>query len=286
MSKSLSYSSVPVLVFVSLLTSAFLLSSCKSDDSEASRREKLYQEEFESIEAKDVAPEFLDLLRMRQFSSQQAFLDWLREFAHANTEDALDEARSENGIRNYRNLERITRMWAQRLRTGRGPKPKLKCDHVAKALASVLENFHIPSRLVHVFSLQPDGSAIDHSLLEVQDKDSKNWEILDAYYNVFIINNVTGRRTDTENLVLGNLDNYTPCNASGCSWNYLGEKGEAYGKAYFSDMIYDNRRSKEPSKIIINTDRLPKSTSQEELLNGPYLTHIQKMLGNPEVVVH
>ncbi len=285
MTKSHSFSIASILICAGILTSAFLLCSCQDNHSEKSKLEKLYQEEFDGVEAKDVDPDFLDLLRMRQFSSQQAFLDWLREFAHANTEDALDEERSENGIRNYRNLKRITRMWAQRLRTGIGPKPKLKCDHVAKALAAVLDNFHINSRLVHVFSLKPDGTAIDHSILEAQDKSSKQWEILDAYYNLFIINNMTGRRTQTENLVLGNLDEYTPCNVSGCSWNFLGDKGEAFGKAYFSAMIYDNRRTKERSRVIINQKRLPKGTIREELLNGPYLQHIKKMLGAPEVIV-
>ncbi len=280
-----SFPVVSILIISGMLTSTFLLTSCQDTFSEQNKLEKLYQDEYDTVEAKDVDSDFLELLRMRQFSSQQAFLDWLREFAHANTEDALDEERSENGIRNYRNLKRITRMWAQRLRTGRGPKPKLKCDHVAKALAAVLDNFDISSRLVHIFFLKPDGTATDHSILEVQDKSSKQWEILDAYYNVFIINNMTGRRTKTEDVVLGNLDEFTPCNASGCSWNFLGDKGDAYGKAYFSAMIYDNRRTREPSQVIINQQRLPKEVSQEELLNGPYLQHIKKMLGDPKIVV-
>ena len=47
-------------------------------------------------------------------------------------------------------------------------------------------------------------------------------------------------------------------------------------------MIYDNRRTREPSQVIINQQRLPKEVSQEELLNGPYLQHIKKMLGDPQ----
>lgn len=285
MTKPVAFPAVPALFIASILSCALVLSACQDQATEKEKREKLYQEEYESIEAPDVAPEFLELLRMRQFSSQQAFLDWLREFAHANTEDALDAARSENGIRNYRNLERITRMWAQRLRTGRGPKPKLKCDHVAKALAAVLDNFDIRSRLVHVFSLNPDGTAIDHSLLEVQDKTTKKWEILDAYYNIFIINNTTGRRSKTEDLVWGDLNAYTPCNASGCDWKFLGDEDEQYGKAYFSGMIYDNRRTRKPSQILVNRKRLPKGQDQQALLHGPYLTHIKNMLGGPEVIL-
>ena len=67
-----SFPVVSILIISGMLTSTFLLTSCQDTFSEQNKLEKLYQDEYDTVEAKDVDSDFLELLRMRQFSSQQA----------------------------------------------------------------------------------------------------------------------------------------------------------------------------------------------------------------------
>lgn len=258
---------------------------CGAPDDAQIRREK-YLDEYETMQAGDVHEDFLALVKERPTTPHAEFLDWLREFAHANSEDENDTERSEDGIRNHKHLKRMTRMWAQRLETGGGEKPKLKCDHTAKALAAVLENVGIASRLVHVFALKPDGSANDHSFLEVRNPETGAWEILDAYYNIYMVNTTTGRRAGALELVMGDLDEYEPANAEGRGWEILGDKRGQYVRSLFNGLMYDNRRTQERSVLVVNSRRYPDGLGPKSPLYGPYMAHIAKMLYAPKVIVN
>jgi hypothetical protein len=177
-------------------------------------------------------------------SSRSQQIDSAREFVHRNSVHGIKQnklSQSEDVIQS---------LWCHY--ENKGDPPPLTCGPRARAMKSILDQLHIKSRIVHIYSDTSDQIR-SHTFLEVYNKDSDNWEIQDPDLNIFYIDQNTSRKVSTADIIFGNSKTIIPCSATSRGWETI---GVSYVKDYFKAVEYDSVLCGVTSIILVNENLL------------------------------
>ena len=139
----------------------------------------------------------------------------------------------------------------------RNPKPHLSCGSRSFVMRELLGRFGITSRLVQIFSDAYDHVR-GHRLLEIFNRDKKEWEVWDPDYRVTYIDRYKKMPVDITALVFGDIERIVPKNGFVTGWTETGTEvlRENYFKAFslerFDRGIIEGTMN---TTIIVNRER-------------------------------
>lgn len=100
---------------------------------------------------------------------------------------------------------------------GQGEMPYLQCDGQSTAMLTLLKEIGIESRLIFLYG-DNATQVQEHTMLEVFNTDTQQWELNDVLNNLYFIDTGTQARASIERVVFGSLDTIAACDPSGaCS---------------------------------------------------------------------
>ena len=150
---------------------------------------------------------------------------------------------------------------------GNGDAPSLLCSGRATSMLTMLHDLGIDSRLIFLYA-DAQGSIAEHTMLEVLNPDTQNWELHDPLTDYYV-GDEHGERVSIERAVFGSVDDLQQCRADDCS-----HEGIQHLLPYFAAFRYGY-----VNEIWINPDRfdISKRFADENDMNlAEYLTN-----GNP-----
>lgn len=93
---------------------------------------------------------------------------------------------------------------------GTGEMPYLWCDGRATAFMTLLREMGIDSRLIFLYG-DNSTQVQEHTFLEVFNPDTQQWEVSDAFNNIYYVDTQTQARASVERLIFGSLDTIVGC---------------------------------------------------------------------------
>jgi hypothetical protein len=128
----------------------------------------------------------------------------------------------------------------------------LTCGPRAFAMQTILEGLKIRSRIVMIFTDNFDYCA-SHTFLEVFNPDTASWEIQDPDYNIYYVEQKTGKRSATLSLIFGDVHSFIPMSGKGTGWKL--NQVEQLKENYFETIMYGNPLTAVNPVILFNADK-------------------------------
>jgi hypothetical protein len=130
--------------------------------------------------------------------------------------------------------------------------PHLSCGPRAYTMKAILDDLHIPNRMIMIFAsnyFEING----HIFLEVFDRDTQNWELQDPDFDISYIDIHNRKRLPGAELIWGDLNSIIPISPSKEGWeqNHVAN----LKRDYFGAMMFMNLLDGERSVMLINLDR-------------------------------
>lgn len=201
--KKLSLSRKHIIVGLSLV---LLLASIPLGFSKAKelQKDRLYKEQIK---------ELIKLSNVEKLTAFQERTDSLRTFIATNSSHNMDE----EFYSIWRDQTAIANVVLAYIKGERKDLPHLECSTRTGLVASLYRELGYRTRGIVVFNTSDQLAS--HTLLEVQNPETKNWELQDTDYNIFWRHKESGKRASIIDL-MKDPQMHEPCNNSKpCGWD-------------------------------------------------------------------
>ncbi|RWX48234.1 hypothetical protein VU01_11693 [Candidatus Electrothrix marina] len=187
-------------------------------------------------------------IESRSIASKTETIDFIRNWVHRNSVHENDPSYD---LRDAFNTPKVLSMlW--KTHDAKEDPVNLTCGPRAFAMQMILEGLKIRSRVIMIFTDNYDYCA-SHTFLEVFNPDTASWEIQDPDYNIYYVDEKTGKRSATLSLIFGDVNSFTPMSGKGKGWRI--NKVEYLKDNYFETIMYGNPLTAVNPVIFVNTDK-------------------------------
>jgi hypothetical protein len=135
------------------------------------------------------------------------------EFVHDNSSHLIDDEHRRYAF----NIPIVVKKLLMTYHGKKNEKPHLSCGPRSFVMREVLDRFGITSRLVQVFS-DEYYHVKGHRLLEVFNRDRKEWEVWDPDYRVTYFDRYSKKPVDIMCIVFGDINRIVPKNGNVKGW--------------------------------------------------------------------
>lgn len=190
---------------------------------------------FEPL-AQEQQSDTTQLIMQQGFDTNFERINFLRDWVYHNTDIGAELLIYEP---DYQDASQMMFEHSQ----GISDAPQMYCNGMSTVMLTTLYELGIESRLIFLYS-EVSGWIAQHTFLEIFNPDTQLWEIHDPTNNLYYINNETGQRIDTQNMIFGNIETIAACTTDGdCSLDYFENGVKQFVGAFrygFSNEIWVN----------------------------------------------
>lgn len=129
-------------------------------------------------------------------------------------------------------------------------RPHLSCGPRSYIMKFILNQFHIYSRLVQIYTDEREEPA-GHRLLEVYNPDTKSWEAWDPDNGVVYVDRDTKRPLDILTIIFSDKNTVVPIGVSAEGWEKT--ETEHLKKGYFKSVLFEQDSGMKNTEIIVNS---------------------------------
>lgn len=229
---------------IRFILSLFFLVSCNVQEPSSKSVVKMSQEEIEArARLANIAEPSLDTTDFHTLS------DSVRKFINETSEHNMqkgftlstsDITGMANAVADY--VE------------GKNEMPVLFCGHRAQMVRVLMEAYGYKTRLVNVVTSKFTDVINGHVFMEAFNPEANDWEVIDADFDSYWSNN-QGERLSVSEVVSMNLEDFSPCNASGCSWANVSREGIDMMRLRNDGMLGAVLITGEGQHLLVNPER-------------------------------
>jgi len=211
------------------------------------------------------------IVRSQAFTKAE-LIDQVRIFVHSNTVH-IDAGNKYAAFNTPYALSRMLQTYKS------NQKPlHLTCGSRAFAMKAILDYMGIDSRSVNIYT-DEEKRLRAHSFLEVENPDTKRWEIQDPEFNVYYVDSKTKERLSSIHMLFYEKERVIPVSKDGLAGWDVNNVQKIYKK--FKAVVYDTKNLDNKSIVIIRRERFDISRRFPENNNENFIEFANHNFGNP-----